>query len=56
MPKAYRKHAQEDTSSYQGKRRPYQVLVSEKIEGQKTVPMIDYFVLFIILSVWIGIT
>jgi len=32
------------------------MVMDEKIEGQKTVPMIDYFVLFIILSVWIEIT
>ena len=39
MPKPYRKYAQADTSSYQGKWGSYQVLDSEIIEGQKTVQM-----------------
>jgi|SRR5215471_12174606 len=56
MSKAHRKHAKEDTSSYQGKRRPYQILTSRKIKGHKTVPMIDYFVSFITSPVLIRIT
>ena len=39
MSTLYRKHAKEDPSSYQSKRRTYQVLIGIIIEGQKTVPM-----------------
>ena len=40
MPKSYRKYAQVDTSSYQGKWGLYKVSDSEIIEGQKTVQII----------------
>ena len=44
MPKPYRKHAQVDKGSYQGKWRSYKVLDSKMIEGQKTAPMSSNFV------------
>ena len=44
MSKAKRKHAQEDISSFRGKWGLYKVLDGKIIEGQKTAPMIDYFV------------
>jgi hypothetical protein len=44
MPKLNRKHAQKGQSSYQGKRRSYQVLDNKIIVGCKTAPMIDYFI------------
>ena len=44
MLKANRKNAQEDTSSFRGKGESYKVLYGKIIEGQKTAPMIDYFV------------
>ena len=44
MLKANRKHAYEDTSSFRGKGGSHKVLDGKITEGQKTAPMIDYFV------------
>ena len=53
MSEPHIKYAKEDSSSYKGKRWSYQVLDSKIIDAQKSVPIIDCFVLLITKSVLI---